>query len=87
MADARWCTPPGVAFAFVEHESRNSRKLGYWETTLAVPADVPADVPASLVGSNVLREDLPLPVCVLRAAALERNLARFSASAKSGAGG
>ena len=83
MADARWCTPPGVAFAFVEHESRNSRKLGYWETTLAEPADVPA----SLVGSNVLREDLPLPVCVLRAAALERNLARFSASAKSGAGG
>ena len=77
MADARWCTPPGVAFAFVEHESRNSRKLGYWETTLAGPADVPASVPASLVGSNVLREDLPLPVCVLRAAALERNLARF----------
>ena len=25
----------------------------------------------------MLREDLPLPVCVLRAAALERNLARF----------
>ena len=75
----------------MEHESRNSRKLGYWETTLAAPADpaakVPAYVPASLVGSNVLREDLPLPVCVLRAAALERNLARFSASAKSGAGG
>jgi len=26
---------------------------------------------------NVLREDLPLPLCVLRAAALERNVARF----------
>jgi D-serine dehydratase len=26
---------------------------------------------------NVLREDLPLPVCVLRASALERNLTRF----------
>ena len=26
---------------------------------------------------NVLREDLPLPLCVLRAAALERNIARF----------
>ncbi len=81
MTDARWCTPPGVAFEFVEHESRNSRKLGYWETTLAGPADppayVPAYMPASLVGSNVLREDLPLPVCVLRAAALERNLTRF----------
>ena len=57
--------------------SRNSRKLGYWETTLAGPADPPAYVPASLVGSNVLRENLPLPLCVLRAAALERNLARF----------
>ncbi len=69
----------------MEQESRNSRRLRYRETTLAgpadppadPPADVPADVPASLVGSNVLREDLPLPVCVLRAAALERNLARF----------
>jgi D-serine dehydratase len=26
---------------------------------------------------NILREDLPLPVCVLRASALDRNLARF----------
>jgi D-serine dehydratase len=26
---------------------------------------------------NILREDLPLPVCVLRASALERNLTRF----------
>ena len=26
---------------------------------------------------NILREDLPLPVCVLRASALERNLAEF----------
>ena len=26
---------------------------------------------------NVLREDLPLPLCVLRAGALERNIARF----------
>ena len=26
---------------------------------------------------NVLREDLPLPLCVLRAGALERNVARF----------
>ncbi len=54
-------------------EAPNSRKLGYWETTLARTADGPADV----AGSNVLREDLPLPVCVLRATALERNLARF----------
>lgn len=29
------------------------------------------------LGWNVLREDLPLPLCVLRAGALERNLARF----------
>ena len=28
-------------------------------------------------GLNVLREDLPLPLCVLRDAAVERNLARF----------
>ena len=28
-------------------------------------------------GRNVLREDLPLPVCVLRSGALERNVARF----------
>src|ERR1700742_5375667 len=42
----RWCTPPGVAFGYV-------------------------DAP------NVLREDLPLPLGVLRASALERNLARF----------
>jgi hypothetical protein len=28
-------------------------------------------------GLNVLREDLPLPLCVLRGAAVERNLARF----------
>jgi D-serine dehydratase len=42
----RRCTPPGVAFAYV-------------------------DAP------NILREDLPLPVCVLRASALERNLVRF----------
>jgi D-serine dehydratase len=40
------CTPPGVAFAFV-------------------------DAP------NILREDLPLPVCVLRASAVEHNLTRF----------
>ena len=53
----------------MEHKAPNSRTLGYWETTLAAPPDP--------VGSNVLREDLPLPVCVLRAAALERNLARF----------
>ena len=30
-----------------------------------------------MAGRNVLREDFPLPVCVLRAAALARNLARF----------
>src|ERR1700760_2767888 len=45
-AATRWCTPPGVAFGYV-------------------------DAP------NVLREDLPLPLGVLRASALERNLARF----------
>ena len=32
---------------------------------------------AGVAGRNVLREDFPLPVCVLRAAALARNLARF----------
>jgi D-serine dehydratase len=32
---------------------------------------------ASAVRQNVLREDLPLPVCVLRISALERNVARF----------
>ena len=53
----------------MEHESPNSRKIGHWETTLARQGHA--------IGSNVLREDLPLPVCVLRAARLERNLARF----------
>jgi D-serine dehydratase len=32
---------------------------------------------------NVLREDLPLPLCVLRAAALERNVARFQSYTES----
>jgi D-serine dehydratase len=32
---------------------------------------------ADAVGQNVLREDVPLPACVLRAGALERNVARF----------
>src|SRR5260370_34740671 len=36
---------------------------------------IPPTVTAS--GSNVLREDLPLPLCVLRGGAVERNLARF----------
>ena len=30
-----------------------------------------------VLGGNILREDYPLPVCVLRAAVLERNLDRF----------
>ena len=42
----RGCTPPGVAFAYVE-------------------------------APNILREDLPLPVAVLRGSVLERNLAEF----------
>ncbi|MGH3151573.1 MAG: hypothetical protein ACRDOB_12720 [Streptosporangiaceae bacterium] len=33
--------------------------------------------PGAALGWNVLREDLPLPLCVLRAGALERNIARF----------
>jgi D-serine dehydratase len=49
------------------------------------PADVPAAsgeteliAPASAVGGqNVLNEDLPLPLCVLRAGAVDRNVARF----------
>jgi D-serine dehydratase len=53
----------------VKHESHNSQMLGHWETTLASQTDV--------TGANILREDVPLPVCVLRAAALERNLNRF----------
>ena len=53
----------------MKHEAPNPGSIGHWETTLARHADA--------IGSNVLREDLPLPVCVLRAAALERNLARF----------
>src|SRR5450631_3161896 len=32
---------------------------------------------AGVLGGNILREDYPLPVCVLRAAVLERNLNRF----------
>ena len=32
---------------------------------------------AGVFGWNVLREEFPLPVCVLRAAALDRNLTRF----------
>jgi D-serine dehydratase len=40
------CTPPGVAFAYVE-------------------------------APNILREDLPLPVAVLRGSVLDRNLAEF----------
>src|SRR5450755_2659280 len=32
---------------------------------------------AGVLGGNILREDYPLPVCVLRAAVLERNLDRF----------
>jgi D-serine dehydratase len=37
-------------------------------------------IPVAVVSTarqNVLREDLPLPVCVLRVGALERNVARF----------
>ena len=34
-------------------------------------------VPTTASPRNVLREDLPLPLCVLRATALERNIARF----------
>ena len=33
--------------------------------------------PGAALSWNVLREDLPLPLCVLRAGALERNIARF----------
>jgi D-serine dehydratase len=32
---------------------------------------------AEAVGQNILREDVPLPACVLRAGALDRNLAEF----------
>ena len=32
---------------------------------------------ADSAGRNLLREELPLPVCVLRVGALERNVARF----------
>jgi D-serine dehydratase len=44
-----------------------------------VPGEIEA-MPAQQAGAagwNVLREDLPLPVCVLRSGALERNIARF----------
>ncbi len=37
----------------------------------------PAGQHAGVLGGNILREDYPLPVCVLRAAVLERNLDRF----------
>ena len=33
--------------------------------------------PGAALGWNVLREDLPLPLCVLRGGALERNIVRF----------
>jgi D-serine dehydratase len=44
-----------------------------------VPGEIEA-MPAQQAGAagwNVLREDLPLPVCVLRSGVLERNIARF----------
>ena len=41
------------------------------------PAEPGPAAGAGVAGRNVLREDFPLPVCVLRAAALARNLARF----------
>ena len=33
--------------------------------------------PGAALGWNVLRKDLPLPLCVLRGGALERNIVRF----------
>ena len=41
---------------------------------VAFRGDLP-DMTAS--DQNVLREDLPLPLCLLRAGALDRNVARF----------
>ena len=63
-ADAARSTPQGVAFAFVADNVTEPMEDAV-ASTLASSAE------------NVLREDYPLPVCVLRAAVLERNLDRF----------